>query len=66
VASIKRLEADLAAAERSPAVQREMVAKVEAMARRKLAALQDALASRDRPGSIWKVTPPGIEPGIAP
>jgi hypothetical protein len=50
VASIKRLEAELAAAERGPALQRQMLAKVEAMARRKLAALQEALG-RDPEGT---------------
>jgi hypothetical protein len=49
-ASIKRLEADLAAAERGPALQLEMLAKVEAMARRKLAVLQEALG-RDQEGT---------------
>ncbi len=47
MASIKRLEAELAAAERGPALQRQMLAKVEAMARRKLAVLQQAVG---RPG----------------
>src|SRR5437764_12649645 len=50
VTTVKRLEARLAAAERGPALQRQMLAKVEAMARRKLAALQEALG-RDPEGT---------------
>jgi hypothetical protein len=50
VASIKRLEAQLAVAERGPALQRHMLAKVAALAPRKLAALQEA-PGRDPEGT---------------
>jgi hypothetical protein len=43
VSRIKRLEAELAAAKRGPGVKRDMLDRVEAMARAKIAGLRDAL-----------------------